>query len=132
MFSCGNNQEGKEVVEVVVKTPEVTVDYTVVIIEKLDTILKLSKTWQSVYYIKNNDTIFSDNPFEIEFINDSNNLVYKLDGKLSEDQKWNFKNNLFETSGIGHGCYKIISLSDSTLRTCDTSKLGFEYFFKIK
>ena len=132
LLSCGNQSEIKVLSDVPIRNKNIFVDTVFSFVKKPDTITQISKNWQSVYYIKNNDTIFSDVPFEITFKNDSNNLTFVLDGSISKHQKWDFMNGLLTTNGIGQNCYEIISLSDSTLRTRDTSKLGFEYFFKTQ
>ncbi len=132
LFSCGNQSEIKVLSDVPIIKKNVFVDTTFSFVKKPDTIKQISKNWQSVYYIKNNDTIFSDVPFEITFKSDSHNLTFVLDGVSSKEQKWDFKNGLFVASGTEENNYRIISLSDSTLRTRDTSKLGFEYFFRKK
>ena len=75
------------------------VDTTFSFVKKPDTIMQISKNWRYVYCINNNDTIFSDFPFEITFKSDSNNLTFVLDGVLLKDQKWDFKNKLFVISG---------------------------------
>jgi hypothetical protein len=129
MFSCGNDQGVKVASEIVVKAPVLNTNTVVEVIEIPDTIKLLSKIWKSVYYIKNSDTIFSDTPFEIEFINDSNGLFYKLNNQFSPDQQWKFENSLFESRGAETHYYHVIEISDSCFRTRDTMKVGFEYFF---
>ncbi len=135
-YSCGDVKEGKQVEmileDTLVEKALIIKDSVVQTVVSPDTIFLLSKVWKSVYYIKNNDTIHSDTPFFLELLSDSNKFIYALNGKFSDNQKWSFKNTLFETSGEKNDCYKIISISDSVLRTRDTSKLGYEYLFGIK
>lgn len=130
LFSCG---DVKDLPLKEVRNSDSFVDTVFSSVHLQDTIKKLSKNWISVYYINKGDTFFSDIPFEINFLRNNDNLTFKLNGVLSEEQRWNFQNGLFKTiDSRRRDCYKIISISDSTLRTRDTAKVGYEYFFKVK
>ena len=71
------------------------------------------------------DTAFSDVPLDITFKNDSDNLTF-FRWSIMQISKMGFKDWIINNKLNRENCYEIILPSDSTLRTLDTSKLGFE------
>tara|TARA_B100000795_G_scaffold261297_1_gene237952 strand:+ start:1221 stop:1652 length:432 start_codon:yes stop_codon:yes gene_type:complete len=127
--SCGG-EKNDQLVEVVGQYTSKNKVKIISAVEKIDTINLISKLWNSVYYIKDHDTIYSNKPFEIEFINDSDKLSYLIDNQSDSNQIWNLEGNIFKITGVQKNYYYILEISDSTFRTEDTIQSGFEYFFK--
>jgi hypothetical protein len=130
IFSSCGGEKNDYLVEVIVQDISKNKVKIISAVEKKDTINLISKLWNSVYYIKDNDTIYSDKPFEIEFMNDSGKFYYLIDNQSDSNHVWNLEGNVFKITGVKKNYYHILEISDSTFRTKDTIQSGFEYFFK--
>lgn len=128
-FSCGEENRDDEV-EISTQVRIVKKHGIVTGVEDIDTLSLISRFWNSVYYIRGNDTIYSNKPFEIEFLNSTNNFLYKVNNQLDSNQTWKFANGILEVTGAENNYYYIVEISDSTFRTRDTLQGGFEYLFK--